>query len=445
LDVTSTVRRCRDRSRFTATVWLVIVGVAALMLAGGCSDDDPAPTDPFDPRSEFGLASLGAVPYPPDNPPIPERIALGRLLFFDPILSGRRDVSCGHCHHPALAWGDGRARGIGVTGEVPGIGPAGVGPDRVLTEPETFLETPRNTPTCMNAACSAQPLGAPDHRGLQFWDGRADGLEPQSALPITSFDEMAGGAWEAEAALDSVLVRLQAIAEYVSLFRDAFPDEAAEMDQYPERHVIRGDTYRRALAAYQRELIFGTSPYDRYVDGDDDALGDRGYAGLLLFFGDAHCSDCHHGPMLSSFEFSVTGVDTAGPGREPVRRGGDGMDWGRWEHTGDEFDRHAFRIPTLRNIELTAPYFHTGEATTLEDVVQFYARGGNDLGLAPWRLDDRLRPLDLADDQVADLVAFLRTLTDRTVDSDLVDLTVPLAVPSGLIPPEPLEPFSRVP
>ena len=121
------------------------------------------------------------------------------------------------------------------------------------------------------------------------------------------------------------------------------------------------------------------------------------------------------------------------------------MDWGRWEHTGDDLDRFAFRVPTLRNVELTAPYLHTGEAETLEDVIRFYNDGGNDYGLEEWRIDARIQPLDLSDEEVGDLVAFLRTLTDYTVDSQLIDLTVPASVPSGLTPPEMLEPFSRVP
>ncbi len=435
----------RERARPLRQFRMILPVVALMLCLFSCSKDDTGPTAPSDPRVEFGLEALGAVPYPPDNPPSTERVALGRLLFFDPILSGRKDVSCGHCHHPAFAWGDGRARSVGVSGEVPGTGTAGVGPERVFGEPGTFLETPRNSPTCMNAGCSAHPGGEPDARGLQFWDGRADGLEDQAALPTTSFDEMAGGVWEADAAVDSVIARLRAIPEYVAYFRDAFPVEAAEMDQYPERHVIRGGTYDRAVAAYERELTFGSSAFDRYVLGADQALGDRAFAGLLLFFGDAGCGQCHRGPMLSNYELVVTGVDTAGPGRDVISRGGDGMDWGRWEHTGDEFDRHAFRVPSLRNVELTAPYMHTGEMATLEDVVRFYNRGGNDLGLEEWRLDVRLAPLDLNEDQIGDLVAFMETLSDRTVDSDLVDLTVPLAVPSGLVPPEPLAPFSRVP
>jgi len=427
-------------------LWFAPLAVAIVLWVVGCSDkDSPGPTGPPDPREGFGLVALGEVPYPPDNPPVLERVELGRLLFFDPILSGAKDVSCGHCHHPAFAWGDGSPRAIGVTGEVPGIGPSGVGPDRILTDSITHLETPRNSPSCMNAGCSAHPQGAPDHRGSQFWDGRADGLEGQAALPITSFDEMAGNVYSAADAMDSVLVRLQEIPGYVSLFRDAFPDEAAEMDQHPERHVIRESTYDRALGAYERELIFGSSPYDQYVKGDDDALGDRGFAGLMLFFGEAGCGQCHHGPMLSSYEFVVSGVDSAGPGRNPVSRGGDGMDWGRWEHTGDDLDRFAFRVPTLRNIELTAPYLHTGEAATLEDVIRFYNDGGNDYGLEEWRIDSRLKPLGLSEEEIGDLVAFLRTLTDYTVDSVLIDLTVPANVPSGLTPPEILEPFSRVP
>ena len=425
----------------------VILFVPLLVLSLlSCSDDETDPTTVRDEiRSQLGLKSPGPIPYPPNNPAIQERVSLGRLLFFDPILSGNHDVSCGTCHHPAFAWGDGLARAIGVSGELPGVGPEGVGPGRVLTDPLNFIETPRNSPTCLNAGCSSQPGDEMHHMGPQFWDGRADGLENQAKLPITSFDEMAGGVYVADDAMDVIVDRLRDIPEYVQLFREAFPEEADEMDQWPDieaRHVIREDTYARAIAAYERELITFSSAFDRYVSGDDWALNEDEFEGLQLFFGKAECGGCHSGPMLSTFEYLVTGVPHAGPGRDP--RGGVADDEGRYEHTEDPLELYAFRVPSLRNTALTGPWFRAGQAESLREVMAFYNGGGNTRGLEPWRIDARIKPLGLSNDEIDLILAFLESLSDTTIDSPLLDPTVPLTVPSGLSPPEPLAPFSRV-
>lgn len=436
-------RRGLRRAGLALALALSVVGMALI----GCSDDDSTPIGPpprEDLRAKYGLQPLavGGVPYPVDNPASAQRVSLGRLLFFDPILSGPQDVSCGTCHHPAFAWGDGRPRGIGVSG-------TGLGPDRVLGDPAHVSETPRNTPTCLNAGCSSQTIGGPPHAlGLQFWDGRVGGLELQATKPIASFDEMRGFGYAESAALPSVLERLRGIAQYVTLFRGAFPDEAADMDAHPadlQHHVIRDTTYERALAAYQRELLTLGSPYDRYVAGDDWALTEPQFRGLDLFFGKARCGECHDGPMLSNYEFVRTGVAQAGPGRPPIMHGGDGLDRGRYEHTLDPADMFKFRVPSLRNVEITGPWFRTGEATSLREVVEFYNNGGNTAGLPPITMDPRVMVLNLTAEEIDQIVAFLGSLTDRTIDSPLVDPTVPLSVPSGLAPPEPLAPFSRVP
>lgn len=438
----------RSNSALPSSVRLSLVLLSALLVFSfaGCSDDgDDDLALREDLRTAFNLRTVDRVPYPPDNPAIAERVELGRLLFFDPILSGPDKVSCGHCHHPAFAWGDGSAFAVGVSGEVPGIGAAGVGPDRVVTDPFNFLTTPRNSPTCLNAGCSAQPDGEPHYLGTQFWDGRANGLEEQAKLPIESFDEMRGWDYVAPDAMEMVLEDLRGVPEYTQLFRAAFPEEAAEMDAFPERHVIRESTYARAVAAYQRELISVNSPYDRYVRGDDWALNEEQFEGMRLFFEKAQCGSCHDGPMFSSYEYAVTGVAQDGPGRDPASRGGDGKDWGREEHTNDPFDEYAFRVPSLRNIELTAPYFRTGAAASLREVMDFYNAGGNDEGLEAYRIDPRIVPLNLSEEEIELIIEFLEALSDRSINSPLVDPTVPLTVPSGLDPPVDWAPFSRVP
>ena len=404
----------------------------ALLLAAsaGCSDGpggpEPGGTDEKL-RLRFGLAALGEAPQPPGDPPSEARIRLGQLLFFDPILGGEKDVSCGTCHHPAFAFADGRHLGAGASG-------AGLGPDRqvsvsAISGAAIGLEG-RNSPTVFNAAFNADALGRPSHLGLQFWDGRAAGLEEQARGPITSRTEMAGDAYAADVARDSVVARLREIAEYVQRFRNAFPAEAAFTTG---AEIITMDTYGRAVAAYERELVTRNSAFDRYARGDDDALTKQQRLGLELFFTKAKCAECHSGPMFSDFRFRVIGVPQSGPGGEVVA----GDDVGREEHTGNPADRYAFRTPTLRNVELTAPYMHDGAFATLQAVVQFYNAGAlpRHAAIGDGSLDPLVRePLGLSDEEVAAIVNFLIALTDAGTDLDPALLAVPANVPSGLTP-----------
>ena len=189
----------------------------------------------------------------------------------------------------------------------------------------------------------------------------------------------------------------------------------------------------RALAAYQRELVAADSPFDRFVAGDDGALSDAQRRGLTLFFSQAKCSLCHRGPMFSSFLFRVVGYPQAGPGKSVIP----GDDTGREEDTGRIEHRYEFRVPTLRNIELTGPYGHAGVFPTLEDVVRFYNAGARPRH--PNVQDDDLEvsmrvPIGLTDGEIADIVEFMKSLTDRLDHIDPVLLTVPDSVPSGLTP-----------
>ena len=433
-----------SRRRWT----LALVSLLALAVVGCGDDDTQAPPDPEAELTEFIRANymLEAMPaeisYPADNPPVEERIELGRLLFFDPILSGDEDVSCGHCHHPTFAWGDGRSTSIGVGGE-------GLGPDRVRTigdEPTEFF-TPRNTPSCLDTAFNTPFTGDPDWDGRMFWDGRETSLEAQARAPLRSRDEMRHDAYGGPEAVTRVVQRLQAIPEYVTGFAEAFPEDyQAIVNEYGpdfDHFVINGNTYSRAVAAYERELCTADSPFDQFVRGDDAALTYQQKRGLDVFMRSG-CGDCHSGPMFSDFEFKVTGVLQGGAGKPPIHEHGDGTDFGRYLQTGDDADRHAFRTPTLRNIALTGPYFHTGgeeaggDYQTLRQVVEFYNRGGNDEGLELMRIDPDVRPLGLTEDEIDDMVAFMESLTGERLVSDLVDPTVPLTVPSGLDPPDPL-------
>ena len=336
-------------------------------------------------------------------------------------------MACATCHHPDLAFADGRQFSVGAGGA--GLGPGRVGSPSSITGLPIGLE-PRNAQTILNAAFNADAAGRPSHAGLQFWDGRASGLEEQARIPIMSRTEMAGDAYPPEVARDSVVARLRAVEEYVELFREAFPGESEGLGG---ADVITMDTYGRAIAAFERELVTRNSPFDRYARGDDGALSSEQELGLELFFTKAACSSCHGGPMFSDFQFHVLGVPQEGDGKDVVP----GDDTGREEHTLNPSDRYAFRTPTLRNIELTAPYMHDGAFATLEDVVRFYDQGAlprhpavGDALVDPFVRD----PLGLTNEEVAALVTFLNALTDPGTALDPTLLTVPESVPSGLEP-----------
>jgi len=408
--------------------WL---GLLCALLVTGCGDDDSSTsTDPADPRVAFSLQSLESIPYPPDNPGRQERIALGRLLFFDPILGGEEDVSCGTCHHPQFAFADRRQFGAGASGS--GLGPNRTVSRSAITDLPITLE-PRNSPTILNVACNHDQSGVPSANGVQFWDGRVNSLEVQATKPIASRVEMAGDAYTEDVALDSVLNRLREIADYETLFRNAFPDEAVAFDSGLRAELIDSVTYGKAIAAYERELVTMNSAFDDYVRGNDNALTPQQLRGLNLFFGKANCGECHNGPMLSDFSFAVVGVPHEGVGKDVLP----GDDAGREEHTGDPADRYAFRTPTIRNVELTPPYMHDGVHETLEEVVRFYNAGCRPRH--PEVTDSMLhpavvQPLGLTDDEVHAIVAFMKSLTDPGVGLDPTLVTVPKRVPSGLVP-----------
>ena len=416
---------------------LAVVGTCFFVIvlaSAGCGSGPGEPDS--DLRQRFDLQALGPIPYPPDNQPRPSRISLGRLLFFDPILGGERDVACGTCHHPDFDFTDGRQFPAGVSG-------VGLGPQRVLSvsavSGNAVPPVPRNAPTILNTAFAADVNGTPSHLAPMFWDGRSVGLEGQALQPIAKRIEMRGDAFpgtEDEAAtiaLDSLLARLRGIPEYVLLFRSAFPDEAAEFDRGERAELIDGSTLARGIAAYQRELVTRDAAFDRFVAGDDDALSEVQKQGLELFFTRATCFLCHQGPMFSNYQFKVSGVPKAGPGLSVIP----GDDTGREEHTGRLADRYKFRVPSLRNVELTAPYMHSGVFQTVEEVVNFYNDGANPRhpNVTNDLLELSLRtPLGLTGQEIDALIQFLRSLTDPGAQLDPSLTTVPATVPSGLTP-----------
>ncbi len=250
------------------------------------------------------------VPAPEDNPTTPAKVELGKKLFFDPRLSGTNDMSCATCHLPEKAYADGLALSPGAGGR----------------------KLERNTPTCLNVGLLPS----------LFWDGRAETLEDQALIPIQSDVEM-------NQDLDDLEAELSAIPGYVREFQDVFGTK-------PDRRGIA-----KALAAFQRTLMSGPSPFDRYLRGDKDALSADAKRGMELFQGDAGCIECHHGPLLSDGNYYRLGVSYRDEGRAKV--------------TGKSQDKARFRTPSLRNVAETAPYMHDGSLETLRDVVTFYYRG----------------------------------------------------------------------
>jgi cytochrome c peroxidase len=287
------------------------------------------------------------IPHPEDNGFTPAREELGRALFFDPRLSGSGWISCASCHNPGLAWGDALPRAIG----------------------DGMKTLGRRTPTILNLAWAE----------AMFWDGRADTLEAQALGPIEAAGEM-------NMPIDRMISRVAEIPGYRTLFERAYPGEP-----------IAPETVAKAIATFERRVVSASAPFDRWVAGDGNAISADAQQGFMLFNTKARCEKCHSGWRFTDDSFHDIGVP--------------GDDLGRGAHlTGIDVMRHAFKTPTLRNVDRRAPYLHDGSVATLDALVDFYDRGG--LVSRP-SLSPELKPLGLTADEKRQLVAFLRTLTSE--------------------------------
>ena len=356
------------------------------------------------PIDDFPLTALPeAVAAPPDNPQTPEKVELGRLLFWDPILSGNRQVACATCHHPQFGYAENLDLSIGVDG-------AGLGEARrfVATDPIPFVK--RNSQTILNTAFNGIDLqgGYDPATAPMFWDVRARGLEAQALLPILTFDEMRGHAYPEEDAVTTVVARLAAIPEYRSLFAGAFEGAAP----------VSAENLGKALAAFQRSLIANNSPYDRYMRGEAGAMTPLQIRGMRHFQREG-CINCHNGPMFSDYQLHVLGI------RDNRKL--------QASDAGSVDEPYAFRTPSLRNLAYTAPYMHNGLFPTLEDVIEFYDDVGDrderNVNLQRSQIDPLTRTLDDPDDHERELIAFLDALNDEDFDRK-----IPERVPSGLNP-----------
>lgn len=372
-------------------ILLLAIGLLGL-LAGGLIAIGLMPFTPDIPPAGLTNGNPGSGglrrPFPEmntrkSNPTTPEKVELGRLLYFDPLLSGDNTQSCATCHHPDLGFSDGRQVSMGVGGK-------GLGPSRTAGK-----ELPRNAPSIWNAAWF--------HK--LFWDGRANDLEDQARNPITAEDEM-------NQKPDDLVRELKAIPEYVSMFETAFGVSGES--------AVTFDNVTGAIAAFERTVVSRDSPFDRYAAGDTTALTPEQRRGLTLFRSlKTRCFECHGFPTFANPDFKVIGVPPM-PGKTP--------DPGRSEIDGGEPYKFAFKVPTLRNVALTAPYMHNGRFQTLEEVIDFYSVGGGQgFGMKLPNLDDKIRRFSISQEEKKDLVAFLHALTDDSKKPE-----IPAKVPSGL-------------
>lgn len=361
----------------------------------GAADELAAATNPPP------LQPLPPVPVPKDNPLTEAKIELGRMLFWDPRVSGNGSTPCVSCHFPQLGWSDGNAISRGYPGT------------------QNF----RNALTVLDAAYFRHP----------FWEGSVDRLEVQA--------ETAGsGPVEGNADGSMMEMRLRFIPEYVERFKAAFGT------RWPDARDVW-----RAIASFERTIVTDPArvPFDRYLNGERNALSPAALRGYRLFTGKAECLRCHNGPLASDeryhsvglpenpiLESSVLHQATHGFAQrakgvtDPALVDAD-VDLGRFYQTRNPADIGKFRTPSLRELKYTAPYMHNGQFTTLDQVVDFFDRGG---GTGPNR-SPLLRPLHLSAQEKSDLVAFLESLS---MDQPLVVATPQLPPLVPLVPPDPV-------
>jgi cytochrome c peroxidase len=287
-----------------------------------------------------------SIPFPKDNPYTDAKADLGYTLFFDPRLSGANTMSCANCHNPALGWKDGLGHGVGHDAKQLG----------------------RATPTILNLAWAE----------LLMWDGRFGGLEDQATGPIESAGEM-------NQPMPELLTELAEIPGYRKMFREAFG-----------RDEITKQRLSQAIATFERTLVSNKAPFDRWIEGDETAISESAKRGFVTFNGKGNCADCH-----SDWRFTDDGFHDIGLKSDDIGRGAQVPDV--------QSLQHAFKTPTLRNIDQRAPYMHDGSLANLREVVVHYDTGFVERP----SLSPEMRHLGLTEQEVVDLIEFMHTLTSR--------------------------------
>ena len=301
-------------------------------------------------HSSLQVWVLGKPAEPADNKSTTARVELGKALFFDPRLSGDGNMSCATCHNPMLGWSDGLPTARGFRGQI----------------------LDRATPTILNSA----------YNHLQMWDGRAASLEEQATGPLDAEVEMAIN-------VDDLVLWLRSEPAYAAAFEAAYPGEP-----------IGADTLSKAIAAFERTIVSRNTPFGRWVAGDETAMSTSAVSGFQLFVDSekGNCVVCHSPPNFTDSGFHNVGLSSFNAGQG---------DLGRYHERPLNLMRGAFKTPSLRDVTKTAPYFHDGSALTLREVMQHYVTAGiDDTNLSP-----SMKPLDLTDTEISDLVAFLEALT----------------------------------
>ena len=293
---------------------------------------------------------LPAVPMPKDNVSTPESITLGKTLFFDTRLSGDGNMSCATCHSPLFGWSDGLSTAKGHKGKV----------------------LARANPVITNTAFNS----------LQMWDGRKKSLEDQAMGPMMSNDEMAMN-------LPVLMAFMKNNKQYSNMFAKAYPGQG-----------INETTMAKALASFERTIISNNSPFDKWVKGDKNAMTKQQIKGFKLFSNPdkGNCEVCHSAPNFTDGGFNNIGLASFG---------NDNPDMGRYAQRPLGLMKGAFKTPTLRDITLSAPYFHDGSSNTLLEVMEHYRTGG----VVKSNLSPNLKELKLSSTEMNDIVAFMEALT----------------------------------
>lgn len=358
-----------------------VIGLTTSLLAA-CSEE-PESTEA---TWAWNLPARFPTPsVPADNPMNAQKVELGRMLFYEPLLSRDQSMSCASCHFPERAFTDGRQRPSGILGE----------------------ELPRNSMTLTNAVYNSSLTWAGPHLKT---------LEEHAMIPLFASLPTELGNREFSDLEDA----LRGARDYSERFVAAFPGEESP---------LRGENVLKALGAFQRTIISSNAPYDRFLDGDRDALSPEAKRGMELFFSEKfECFHCHggfnfassvnhEGQIEATSSFHNNGLyNLDATGAYPA------SDQGLYDVTGKDSDRGLFRAPTLRNIAVTGPYMHDGSVETLEEVINIYARGGRLIEEGPYAGDGALNPnrssfvlgFRLRDTELTDLVAFLHALTDES-------------------------------
>ncbi|RKR12454.1 cytochrome c peroxidase [Maribacter vaceletii] len=356
------------------------------------------------PNKEIDTIVFAALPRtvksPINNKNTKDKVALGKLLFYDPILSGSKDIACVTCHHPSTGYAEFLDVSIGTNAK-------GFGSKRVFNSPNTIPFVKRNAHTVLNTAFNGlgQDLEYDPENAPMFWDLRANSLEEQALMPIKTLEEMRGSKFTEETILPEVVKRLKQIPEYKKLFKNAFSEENA----------ISEENLGKAIAAFERTLVATNSRFDQYMREDENAILLSEKEGFSLFK-QVGCANCHNGPMFSDYKEHVLGV----PENIKIKEIDSGVN-----------RSYAFRTPTLRNLRFTAPYMHNGSFLSLQKVLEFYEDISNNKtinkNVSPKNYDPFIKQLNLSVKEMSLIISFLNTLNDTDFDKE-----IPEKVPSGL-------------